>query len=74
MPKDEEALSKEEEELKRENDEIAAKMGKRNIEDEIKKLVEKGITDVIDKVVPDTIHLLGDHNISKSLLSGEAHP
>ena len=39
MPKDEEALSKEEEELKKENDEIAAKMGKRNIEDEIKKKV-----------------------------------
>ena len=39
MPKDEEQISKEEEELKKENDEIAAKLGKRNIEDEIKKKV-----------------------------------
>ena len=39
LPKDESQLSKEEEELKRENDEIAAKLGKRNIEEEIKKKV-----------------------------------
>ena len=39
LPKDEEQLSKEEEELKKENDEIASKLGKRNIEDEIKKKV-----------------------------------